>query len=67
MEKDTNTLNQFMVGLPSISSDEIIVNRFPRHGLLTRDEALNLSAWLRVLADPTGTRADAYVKAVEES
>ena len=56
--------NQFIVG--ANARGEISIQRAPI-GAMRRDEALNLAAWLRVLADPEGKEFERIVEEIEKS
>lgn len=52
--------NWFLVGG---RGDEIVILRQPT-GTLTKAEAVNLAAWLMVMADPTGEEFERVVKEI---
>jgi hypothetical protein len=61
-----DTLNKFAVG--AIGDQLMVLALSPKR--LTKDDALNLAAWLFTMADLEDTRADEFaelVKAIRES
>lgn len=60
---DVETFNGHMVG---VQGDKIGMMMPPR-GLMTRDEALVLAAWLVSLADPVGERFAAILDKVQST
>lgn len=55
--------NQFFV---CVKGDELIIARLPA-GRLTKEQALNLAAWLKVLADPGGEKFQELVERIENT
>ena len=47
-----NTFNEFMVGV-SAGEKKVVIRRL--NAVLTPDEALNLAAWLVILAEPSAS------------
>jgi hypothetical protein len=58
-----DTFNRFMVGASASSPSRIQVAR-PPLGSISREEALNLAAWLVAMTDPARQEFDALLKAV---
>lgn len=56
MTIEIDTLNRFMVAK---QGDHLCVMRAPALGVVTRDEALNLAAWLVAMADVLPSEAGA--------
>lgn len=62
-EEPIETLNQFIVA----ANGDCIVVMHPPNTPLTKEEALNLAAYLVALADPTHERFAKVLKAIEST
>lgn len=60
MSAATDSSNQFAVG---VRGDYVVITRVPI-GQLTKPEAVNLAAWLMVLADPEGKEFSRVVEGI---
>lgn len=60
-----DTSNMFAVGVTGVSMSKVIIN-LPVPRPLTREQALNLAAWLIVLADPEGKDFARLVEAIKK-
>lgn len=61
--KPLDSSNQFFVG---VSGDRVVIQRNPV-GYLRKEEAINLAAWLMLLADPDGKKFERVVKEISEA
>jgi hypothetical protein len=62
IERRQTVENEFLVG--SMGGD-IVIQRLKQR--MTKDEALNLAAWIVALADPTGEKWEKTLEAVLET
>jgi hypothetical protein len=64
--ENIDTTNRFAVG---VNQTGVVILGTGRllSGPLTKDDALNLAAWLATLADPTGTEFPKYLEAIQEA
>jgi hypothetical protein len=57
-----DTFNKFMVG---VQADKVVILNIVGPSYLSKDEALNLAAWLVSLADPGGEKFTDMLSAVQ--
>lgn len=64
--KATDTSNMFAVGVPGTGGIVIMQPPLPCQ-IITKAQALNLAAWLSVLADPDGKEFARIVQAIKNT
>jgi hypothetical protein len=61
-----DTMNKFLVSSGGVGMKEILVMNPPR-GLISKEDALNLAAWLIVISGTTREEVEAALSAVEDT